>query len=175
VRFRPSRIPGLGTAGGFTRIVTRPDQRVVFQTKLRRLWTKLVLLARRGGKRPELPPVTNTVSQRWGLSPCDVISRGPSDQDCGVQKPDCSSGKLSDPSGKFGWCLRPTQFNRFGRQWRLSSSGKRPLPHQHRLRLTVYLRNSGAMTPFTALVTVERVSGPELPTAFNLSGVVVFR
>lgn len=155
--FLPSSIPGLGSAGGFSLwIQDRSGGSVQF---LDQNLQKFLEACR---KRPELIGVTSQFSASVPQVFLDV------DRDK-VLKQGVAIADVYQTLQAFLGGLYLNQFNRFGRQWRvfLQSEGEERRTDQD--INNYYVRNNdGNMVPLSAVLTTNRISGPEYTNRFNL-------
>lgn len=155
--FLPSSIPGLGSAGGFSLwLQDRSGGSVQF------LDENLQKFLEACRKRPELIGVTSQFSASVPQVFLDV------DRDK-VLKQGVAIADVYQTLQAFLGGLYLNQFNRFGRQWRvfLQSEGEERRTDQD--INNYYVRNNdGNMVPLSAVLTMNRISGPEYTNRFNL-------
>ena len=155
--FLPSSIPGLGSAGGFSLwLQDRSGGSVQF---LDQNLQKFLEACR---KRPELIGVTSQFSASVPQVFADV------DRDK-VLKQGVAVGDVYQTLQAFLGGLYLNQFNRFGRQWRVFLQAEGEGRRTDQDINNYYVRNNdGNMVPLSAVLTTNRISGPEYTNRFNL-------
>ena len=155
--FMPPSIPGLGSAGGFSFwLQDRSGGSVEF---LDQNLQKFLEAAR---KRPELSGVTSPFS----ASVPQVFANVDRDK---VLKQGVAVGDVYQTLQAYLGGLYLNQFNRFGRQWKvfLQAEGESRLTERDIGQF--YVRNNDQnMVPLSALMTEQKISGPEYTNRFNL-------
>jgi HAE1 family hydrophobic/amphiphilic exporter-1 len=155
--FSPPSIPGLGSAGGFSFwLQDRSGGSVEYLDQN----LKKFLEACR--KRPELAGVNSAFSAQVPQVYADL------DRDK-VLKQGVAVGDVYQTMQAYLGGLYLSQFNRFGRQWKvfLQSEGEERMTDKDIENF--YVRNNDqTMVPISTLVTTRRISGPEYTNRFNL-------
>src|SRR5229473_927000 len=155
--FPPPAIPGLGTAGGFSMwIQDRSGNDVPF---LEKNLTAFMAAAR---KRPEVGSI-NTV---FRASVPEVYASVDRDK---VLKQGVSLSSVYQTMQAFLGSAYISQFNRFGRQWRVFLQAEGDQRESAGDISGYYVRSgNGQMVPLSAFVSAKRVYGPEFTNRFNL-------
>ncbi|MCX6901508.1 MAG: multidrug efflux RND transporter permease subunit [Verrucomicrobia bacterium] len=154
--FSPPAIPGIGVSGGLTFMLEdRADKGLDYLAEN----TKKFLAAAR--QRPEFASVTTSFSS----SVPQVFASVDRDK---VVKQGVKLGDVYQTLQAFMGGPFVNYFNRFGRQWQVYVLADA----QYRTRAEnlgqFYVRNaSNQMVPLSALVTVERATGPEFTVRYN--------
>jgi HAE1 family hydrophobic/amphiphilic exporter-1 len=155
--FMPPSIPGLGSAGGFS--FWLQDRSGGSVETLDRNLQKFLEAAR---KRPELTGVSSPFIAAVPQVFADV------DRDK-VLKQGVAVGDVYQTLQAYLGGLYLNQFNRFGRQWKvfLQAEGESRLTERDIGQF--YVRNNDQnMVPLAALMTEQRIAGPEYTNRFNL-------
>jgi HAE1 family hydrophobic/amphiphilic exporter-1 len=155
--FMPPSIPGLGSAGGFSFwLQDRSGGSVEF---LDQNLQKFLEAAR---KRPELSGVASPFSASVPQVFADV------DRDK-VLKQGVAVGDVYQTLQAYLGGLYLNQFNRFGRQWKVFLQAEGEDRRTERDIGQFYVRNNDQnMVPLSALMTEQKISGPEYTNRFNL-------
>jgi HAE1 family hydrophobic/amphiphilic exporter-1 len=155
--FMPPSIPGLGSAGGFSFwLQDRSGGSVEY---LDQNLQKFLEAAR---KRPELSGVASSFT----ASVPQVFANVDRDK---VLKQGVPVGDVYQTLQAYLGGLYLNQFNRFGRQWKvfLQAEGESRLTERDIGQF--YVRNNDQnMVPLAALMTEQKISGPEYTNRFNL-------
>jgi HAE1 family hydrophobic/amphiphilic exporter-1 len=155
--FMPPSIPGLGNAGGFSFwLQDRSGGSVEF---LDQHLQEFLAAAR---KRPELAGVTSLYSSAVPQVYADV------DHDKAL-KQGVAVADVYQTLQTFLGGLYVSQFNRFGRQWRVFVQAEGDARTRPEDIGRFYVRNNDQnMVPLSALVTTRPMLGPEFTNRFNL-------
>ena len=157
IAFSPPSIPGLGSAGGFSFwLQDRSGKSVDY---LDQNLQKFLAACR---KRPELAGVNSAFSAQVPQVYADL------DRDK-VLKQGVAVGDVYQTMQAYLGGLYLSQFNRFGRQWKvfLQSEGEERMTDKDIGNF--YVRNNDqTMVPISTLVTTKRIAGPEYTNRFNL-------
>jgi multidrug efflux pump len=155
--FMPPSIPGLGNSGGFSLwLQDRSGGPVEFLDK------NLQAFLAAARKRPELAGVTSLFSASVPQIYANV------DQDKAL-KQGVAVGDVYQTLQTFLGGLYVNQFNRFGRQWRVFLQAEGDARTRPEDISRFYVRNNDQnMVPLSALVTTDRIVGPEFTNRFNL-------
>ena len=155
--FPPPAIPGLGTAGGFSMwIQDRSGNDVPFLEK------NLSAFMAAARKRPEVGSI-NTV---FRASVPEVYASVDRDK---VLKQGVSLSSVYQTMQAFLGSAYISQFNRFGRQWRVFLQAEGDQRESAGDISGYYVRSgNGQMVPLSAFVSAKRVYGPEFTNRFNL-------
>jgi len=155
--FMPPSIPGLGNSGGFSFwLQDRSGGSVEF------LDQQLQTFLAAARKRPELAGVTSLYSASVPQLYADV------DQDKAL-KQGVAVGDVYQTLQTFLGGLYVSQFNRFGRQWRVFVQAEGEARTKPEDIGRFYVRNDDQnMVPLSALVTTRPILGPEFTNRFNL-------
>ena len=155
--FMPPSIPGLGNSGGFSFwLQDRSGGSVEF------LDQQLQTFLAAARKRPELAGVTSLYSASVPQLYADV------DQDKAL-KQGVAVGDVYQTLQTFLGGLYVSQFNRFGRQWRVFVQAEGDARTKPEDIGRFYVRNDDQnMVPLSALVTTRPILGPEFTNRFNL-------
>jgi hydrophobic/amphiphilic exporter-1 (mainly G- bacteria), HAE1 family len=155
--FMPPSIPGLGSAGGFSFwLQDRSGGSVGF---LDQNLQKFLEAAR---KRPEISGVTSPFS----ASVPQVFANVDRDK---VLKQGVAVGDVYQTLQAYLGGLYLNQFNRFGRQWKVFLQAEGEERRTERDIGQFYVRNNDQnMVPLSALMTEQKISGPEYTNRFNL-------
>jgi HAE1 family hydrophobic/amphiphilic exporter-1 len=155
--FMPPSIPGLGNSGGFAFwLQDRSGGSVEFLDQ----HLQTFLAAAR--KRPELAGVTSLFSASVPQLFADV------DQDKAL-KQGVAVGDVYQTLQTFLGGLYVSQFNRFGRQWRVFVQAEGEARTRPEDIGGFYVRNNDQnMVPLSSLVTTRHILGPEFTNRFNL-------
>jgi hydrophobic/amphiphilic exporter-1 (mainly G- bacteria), HAE1 family len=155
--FMPPSIPGLGSAGGFSFwLQDRSGGSVEY---LDQNLQKFLEAAR---KRPELSGVTSPFS----ASVPQVFANVDRDK---VLKQGVAVGDVYQTLQAYLGGLYLNQFNRFGRQWKVFLQAEGEDRRTERDIGQFYVRNNDQnMVPLSALMTEQKISGPEYTNRFNL-------
>jgi HAE1 family hydrophobic/amphiphilic exporter-1 len=155
--FMPPSIPGLGNSGGFSFwLQDRSGGSVEF------LDQQLQTFLAAARKRPELAGVTSLYSASVPQLYADV------DQDKAL-KQGVAVGDVYQTLQTFLGGLYVSQFNRFGRQWRVFVQAEGEARTRPEDIGRFYVRNDDQnMVPLSALVTTRPILGPEFTNRFNL-------
>jgi HAE1 family hydrophobic/amphiphilic exporter-1 len=155
--FPPPAIPGLGTSGGFSmQIQDRSGGDVPF---LEKNLTAFMAAAR---KRPEVGSI-NTV---FRAAVPEVYADVDRDK---VLKQGVNLSSVYQTMQAFLGSAYISQFNRFGRQWRVFLQAEGDQRESAEDISGYYVRTgNGQMVPLSAFVSVKRVYGPEFTNRFNL-------
>jgi HAE1 family hydrophobic/amphiphilic exporter-1 len=155
--FMPPSIPGLGSAGGFS--FWLQDRSGGSVESLDRNLQQFLEAAR---KRPEL----TGVSSSFTASVPQVFANVDRDK---ALKQGVAVGDVYQTLQAYLGGLYLNQFNRFGRQWKvfLQAEGEDRLSERDIGQF--YVRNNDQnMVPLAALMTEQKISGPEYTNRFNL-------
>src|SRR6202171_5624062 len=155
--FAPRAIPGLGTSGGFSMwIEDRSGGGVQF---LHSNLNKFIVAAR---KRPEVGAINTLFRPTVPQVYADV------DRDK-VLKQGVNLGDVYQTLQAFLGGAYISQFNRFGRQWRVFLQSEGDQRANASDIGSYYVRNSNNdMVPISAFASTRRVYGPEYTNHFNL-------
>jgi len=155
--FMPPSIPGLGNSGGFSFwLQDRSGGSPEF------LDEQLQAFLAAARKRPELAGVTSLYSASVPQLYADV------DQGKAL-KQGVAVGDVYQTLQTFLGGLYVSQFNRFGRQWRVFVQAEGDARTQADDIGRFYVRNNDAnMVPLSALVSTRPILGPEFTNRFNL-------
>jgi HAE1 family hydrophobic/amphiphilic exporter-1 len=155
--FMPPSIPGLGSAGGFSFwLQDRSGGSVEY---LDQNLQKFLEAAR---KRPEISGVTSPFSASVPQVFADV------DRDK-VLKQGVAVADVYQTLQAYLGGLYLNQFNRFGRQWKVFLQAEGEERRTERDIGQFYVRNNDQnMVPLSALMTEQKISGPEYTNRFNL-------
>ena len=155
--FMPPSIPGLGNSGGFSLwLQDRSGGSVEF------LDQNLQAFLAAARKRPELAGVTSLFTASVPQIYANV------DQDKAL-KQGVAVGDVYQTLQTFLGGLYVNQFNRFGRQWRVFLQAEGDARTRPEDISRFYVRNNDQnMVPLSALVTTNRIVGPEFTNRFNL-------
>jgi HAE1 family hydrophobic/amphiphilic exporter-1 len=155
--FMPPSIPGLGSAGGFSFwLQDRSGGSVEY---LDQNLQKFLEAAR---KRPELSGVASPFS----ASVPQVFANVDRDK---VLKQGVAVGDVYQTLQAYLGGLYLNQFNRFGRQWKVFLQAEGEERRTERDIGQFYVRNNDQnMVPLSALMTEQKISGPEYTNRFNL-------
>jgi HAE1 family hydrophobic/amphiphilic exporter-1 len=155
--FMPPSIPGLGNSGGFSFwLQDRSGASVEF------LDQQLQTFLAAARQRPELAGVTSLYSASVPQLYADV------DQDKAL-KQGVAVGDVYQTLQTFLGGLYVSQFNRFGRQWRVFVQAEGEARTRPEDISRFYVRNDDQnMVPLSALVTTRPILGPEFTNRFNL-------
>jgi HAE1 family hydrophobic/amphiphilic exporter-1 len=153
----PPSIPGLGNSGGFSLwLQDRSGGSVEF------LDQNLQAFLAAARKRPELAGVTSLFTASVPQIYANV------DQDKSL-KQGVAVGDVYQTLQTFLGGLYVNQFNRFGRQWRVFLQAEGDARTRPEDISRFYVRNNDQnMVPLSALVTTDRIVGPEFTNRFNL-------
>jgi HAE1 family hydrophobic/amphiphilic exporter-1 len=155
--FLPPAIPGLGSSSGFS--LWLQDRSGGEPAYLSQNLQKFLAAAR---KRPELIGVNSLFSTNTPQLYANV------DRDKAL-KQGVAVGDVYLTLQTYLGGLYLNQFNRFGRQWRvyLQAEGEDRVSADN-IGLYHVRNKDGNMVPLSALVTIQRIQGPEYTTRFNL-------
>jgi hydrophobic/amphiphilic exporter-1 (mainly G- bacteria), HAE1 family len=155
--FMPPSIPGLGSAGGFSFwLQDRSGGSVEY---LDQNLQKFLEAAR---KRPELSGITSPFS----ASVPQVFANVDRDK---VLKQGVAVADVYQTLQAYLGGLYLNQFNRFGRQWKVFLQAEGEERRTERDIGQFYVRNNDQnMVPLSALMTEQKISGPEYTNRFNL-------
>jgi HAE1 family hydrophobic/amphiphilic exporter-1 len=155
--FMPPSIPGLGNSGGFSFwLQDRSGGSVEF------LDQHLQAFLAAAHKRPELVGVTSLFSASVPQLYANV------DQDKAL-KQGVAVGDVYQTLQTFLGGLYVSQFNRFGRQWRVFVQAEGEARTRPEDISRFYVRNDEQnMVPLSSLVTTNHILGPEFTNRFNL-------
>ncbi len=155
--FPPPAIPGVGTSGGFTFILQdRSGGDIQF------LADNLRIFMQAAGKRPELAGLNTTflpnIPQVFVQVDRDKVLKQ------GVALSDVYKTLQAFMGGAF-----VNYFNRFGRQWQVYVQAEGEFRTRAENLGQFYVRNgNGDMVPLSALISIERRTGPEFTMRYNL-------
>jgi HAE1 family hydrophobic/amphiphilic exporter-1 len=155
--FPPPAIPGVGTSGGFTFILEdRSGGDIQFLAR------NLHTFMEAAGKRPELTGLSTTflpnIPQVFVNVDRDKVLKQ------GVALSDVYKTLQAFMGGAF-----VNYFNRFGRQWQVYVQAEGEFRTRADNLGQFYVRNSqGDMVPLSALISIERRTGPEFTMRYNL-------
>jgi HAE1 family hydrophobic/amphiphilic exporter-1 len=156
--FPPPPIQGLGTGGGFDLLIQ--DRSGTHSAKDLEAETARFLEAVR--KRPEIGRAFTTFRAQIP----QVFAKVDRDK---VLKEGVEIGEVYSTLQAFMGSAYINQFNRFGRQWRVYLAGApeyRADPGD--MRFFWVRSRAGVMVPLSSFVTIDRATGPQFKTRFNL-------